>query len=675
MTALSTGSLAGQLAITPVTIVATSTELASTALDTINSAPPSAWSGSNSATLLIQSNAPLLDVVVDPTSSSAQVDIAEQQYNTINLSELFNTSNPYANGGSQGLTVATDIIGLVAVAFMTGADAGAARGFASGALLTWVCGNAVVESGTAVASIGAGIFAGVATAPTGTAAVDSPGSPRYVAAGASPALIVDQGTVNASNGLFSTATDGSTMIVNGGVLNLQDDLIAGNFAGSQPLVEVDGGTLVLGAPDGNQPDTFGAYGSAPFVSAAGSGMVIVEPGNTFDQISGEFTAQSAGSTSIVLVSSEPNASPGDTVTLTANVTAAGAAATDGSVEFFDYTTGAFLGFVPVSNGSAAIQAKFNALTAGDIIYATYLPTTGALAPSSGLMTQVVAEPTQTAVTGPSTTPTYGQTATLTAIVTNTSSTAGTPTGSIEFFDGANDIGPATVVRSSGNSSTFTFSTTTLWAGTHTIYAYFTPSGLFQQSHGSLTNLVINQRPITVTAAANTKPYDGTNSAAATPTITSGSLVAGDTPDFTESYSTVNVGTGLTLVPGGTVDDGNGGNNYAVTFVKSTNGAITQYAFTYQIGNDAARLRDDGQPRNRPGYHHQHRRQQRDARHQFQQHGQHDHGPGRHLFDHRDAVEWHGPLEQLPGDAEQRHAERHRPTRLGLCPRPEGQRRP
>ena len=181
----------------------------------------------------------------------------------------------------------------------------------------------------------------------------------------------------------------------------------------------------------------------------------------------------------------------------------------------------------------------------------------------------------TAVTGPTSTPIYGQKATFTATVTDTRPSGGTPTGSVEFFDGSTDLGPATFAGSSGNSATFTFSTSTLWAGTHTIYAYYTPSGLFQQSHGSLTNQVIDQRPITVTAVPNTKPYDGTTSAAATPTITSGSLVSGDMPDFTESYTTANVGTGLTLAPSGTVGDGKGGNNYAVEFVNSTAGTITQ----------------------------------------------------------------------------------------------------
>ena len=80
--------------------------------------------------------------------------------------------------------------------------------------------------------------------------------------------------------------------------------------------------------------------------------------------------------------------------------------------------------------------------------------------------------------------------------------------------------------------------------------------------------MVNQRTITVTAATNTKIYDGTTSASNTPTITSGSLVTGDTAAFTETYDTKNVGTGKTLTPAGSVNDGNGGNNYAVTFVNN-----------------------------------------------------------------------------------------------------------
>src|SRR5207248_815274 len=103
-----------------------------------------------------------------------------------------------------------------------------------------------------------------------------------------------------------------------------------------------------------------------------------------------------------------------------------------------------------------------------------------------------------------------------------------------------------------------------------------PGETTQSANGSLT---VSKRAISVTAAANTKTYDGTASAAATPTITSGSLVNGNTAGFSEAYNDKNAGTGKTLTPSGSVSDGNSGNNYAVTFVNTTNGVINARAIT------------------------------------------------------------------------------------------------
>ena len=111
-----------------------------------------------------------------------------------------------------------------------------------------------------------------------------------------------------------------------------------------------------------------------------------------------------------------------------------------------------------------------------------------------------------------------------------------------------------------------------------------PSGIVNDGNGGnnysytfvTTPGTINPRPISVTAAANTKNYDGTTSASATPTITSGSLVTGDTSNFIETYDNPNPGTNKKLTPSGSVTDGNGGQNYAVTFVSSNNGVILPY---------------------------------------------------------------------------------------------------
>ena len=104
----------------------------------------------------------------------------------------------------------------------------------------------------------------------------------------------------------------------------------------------------------------------------------------------------------------------------------------------------------------------------------------------------------------------------------------------------------------------------------------TPTGSVNDGNGGnnytytfvpATTGVITAEALTVTAATNSKTYDGTTTAAASPTVTAGSdRRHGDTPSFTETYSTKNVGTGKTLTPSGAVNDGNGGNNYTYTFV-------------------------------------------------------------------------------------------------------------
>ena len=62
-------------------------------------------------------------------------------------------------------------------------------------------------------------------------------------------------------------------------------------------------------------------------------------------------------------------------------------------------------------------------------------------------------------------------------------------------------------------------------------------------------------------------------------ITVGAVQTGDTANFTEAYNHKNVGTGKTLIPSGTVTDGNGGNNYTYTFVNDTTGVVGARALT------------------------------------------------------------------------------------------------
>ena len=95
-----------------------------------------------------------------------------------------------------------------------------------------------------------------------------------------------------------------------------------------------------------------------------------------------------------------------------------------------------------------------------------------------------------------------------------------------------------------------------------------PSGIVDDGNGGANDSytfetatgTINQRAITVTAATDTKTYDGTTSSSGVPAITAGSLATGDTTtSFTQAFDSRNAGS-ESLVPSGIVDDGNAGTN-------------------------------------------------------------------------------------------------------------------
>jgi len=85
---------------------------------------------------------------------------------------------------------------------------------------------------------------------------------------------------------------------------------------------------------------------------------------------------------------------------------------------------------------------------------------------------------------------------------------------------------------------------------------------------------ITARPITVTAATDTKVYDDNTSSDGVPTVTGGSLVGGDVISaMTQTYATKTVGSDKTINAAGVVTDGNSGDNYTVTFTPNITGVI------------------------------------------------------------------------------------------------------
>ena len=100
---------------------------------------------------------------------------------------------------------------------------------------------------------------------------------------------------------------------------------------------------------------------------------------------------------------------------------------------------------------------------------------------------------------------------------------------------------------------------------------------------------ITPAPLTITATTATKVYDGTTSAIPTPTFTGLITVSGDTiTGLTEAFSSKNVlgaGDSTLIVATYTVNDGDGGNDYAVT-TQSAAGTISPAPLTITATTDS-----------------------------------------------------------------------------------------
>ena len=187
-------------------------------------------------------------------------------------------------------------------------------------------------------------------------------------------------------------------------------------------------------------------------------------------------------------------------------------------------------------------------------------------------------------------PNYQGSATGTLVIAQAS--GGIVLGSLnQTYNGSAEAATATTTPN-GLAVTFTYNgsaTVPTSAGSYTVVGTINDPNY----QGSVTGtLVIAPAPLTITAAANTKTYDGTTNAAAVPTVTG--LQGFDTvTGLTETYDTKNVGTGKTLtVNTYTVNDGNAGANYTVNMVSSSAGEIDPATLTV-TANDKSKM--CGQP--------------------------------------------------------------------------------
>ena len=205
------------------------------------------------------------------------------------------------------------------------------------------------------------------------------------------------------------------------------------------------------------------------------------------------TVSLTASTTALTSSVNPSA-PGQSVTFTATVSGSAGTPT-GTITFKDGV--ATIGSASLASGQASFSTS--ALAAGShAITAVYGGDTNYTASTSAVLTQTVNQAASTtAITSPVNPSAPGQSVTFTATV---SGSAGTPTGTVTFKDGATTIGSASLA--SGQAS---FSTSTLAVGVHSITAVYGGDANYTASTSAVLTQTCRGGSVTVNIASSANP--------------------------------------------------------------------------------------------------------------------------------------------------------------------------
>jgi trimeric autotransporter adhesin len=190
---------------------------------------------------------------------------------------------------------------------------------------------------------------------------------------------------------------------------------------------------------------------------------------------------------------------GATVTLTATVAPVGSGSPTGTVQFFNGSTS--LGTQTLTGGVATLNISTLPIAANSIT-AKYSGDTNFTQSTSPAVTVTVTQAsTTTVVTFSPTTPSLGQTVTLTATVVVASPGAGTPTGTVQFFNGTTSLGTGTL-----SAGTARITTSSLPVGSASITATYSGDANFVASTSTAATVTIAQASTTTSlTVSNTSP--------------------------------------------------------------------------------------------------------------------------------------------------------------------------
>lgn len=236
-------------------------------------------------------------------------------------------------------------------------------------------------------------------------------------------------------------------------------------------------------------------------------------------------------TSTVLTSSLNPSTVGDSVTFTAAVTGTGGTPT-GTVKFFDGTSNIGSGTLTAGQATlalSALTAGSHSITAAYQGDSTFNPST-----SASVTQEVDGDPTTIALASSLNPSAFGQSVTFNATVT---SAAGTPSGTVTFFDGAAAIGTGALVNGQ-----VTFTTPDLTAVVHSITATYSGNATFAASTSASVNQTVNTANTSTALSSSANPASVGQAVTFTAAVTS----AGGTPTgavlFFDGANQVGTGT-------------------------------------------------------------------------------------------------------------------------------------
>lgn len=352
---------------------------------------------------------------------------------------------------------------------------------------------AVVAAGAAAAGVASAYFgsSGVGAASAGVGTLSTPGSPAASAVVANARVTWNASTINA------------TVAATSYTIERYDDQ-------GTDLGAACGGTVLSG---GGVPDAFGGFSCT---DSPGPGTfkytITAHYHSSWNATTGFTNTVTPGSSTSTIASSANPSMTGQQVTYTATVTVSPAGSPTGTVEFFDAG-------VPISGCAAqsltqsgaaytaTCQQTYSASGGSHTISAEFLGDGTYPASTSVTITQVVnRSATSTNLTSDINPSVTGQNTLLTATVTASSPGSGTPTGNVEFVDGATSLcGGASGVAVNGSGVATCTSSFTAGGGPHNVTAAYLADSNYSGSTSATVGQTVNKANTSTTITSGTNP--------------------------------------------------------------------------------------------------------------------------------------------------------------------------